>query len=137
MLPLAVDGVLAVLLVLSLALGCKLHSALPRLRNDNTDFDRLIGALDAATDRARSILDGLKGTAGDAGERLSGDIGQVQRLLDDLRFLCERGERLADELAGPIEASRGPPPVRVDAAAARPRPVPSPADLERKLRTLR
>lgn len=135
MLPLVLDGLLALLLVLSLGLGCKLHLALRRLRSDNADFDRLIGAIDAATDRARSALEGLKGSAGEAGERLSGDIGQAQRLLDDLRFLCERGERLADQLAGQIESGRMAP-VRATAAARRP-PVPPPADLERTLRTLR
>jgi hypothetical protein len=137
MLPLALDGALALLLVLSLGLGLKLHQALRRLRDDNTEFDRLIGAIDGATDRARSVLDDLKRAAGDAGERLGGDLGQAQRVLDDLRFLCERGERLADALAGQIESSRRPPPVRGDVAAARPRPVPPPADLERTLRTLR
>ena len=93
MLPLALDAALAVLLLLSLGLGLKLHLALRRLRDDNTDFDRLIGAIDGATDRARSVLDDLKRAAGDAGERLGGDLGQAQRVLDDLRFLCERGER--------------------------------------------
>jgi Domain of unknown function (DUF6468) len=137
MLPLALDGVLAVLLVLSLGLGLKLHLALRRLRDDDTGFDRLIGAIDGATERARSVLDDLKRAAGGAGERLGGDIGQAQRVLDDLRFLCERGERLADGLVGQIEASRRPPPVRADAAAARHRPVAPPADLERTLRTLR
>jgi Domain of unknown function (DUF6468) len=137
MLPLALDGLLAALLVLSLGLGFKLHSALRRVRQDNSDFDRVIGALDAATERARSALEALKGTAGEAGERLSGDIGQAQRLLDDLRFLCERGERLADRLAGQIESGRrSPPPVRAD-AAAHPAAVPSADDLERTLRTLR
>ena len=137
MLPFALDGLLAVLLVLSLGLGFKLHAALRRLRNDNTDFDRLIGALDAATDRARSVLEGLKNTAGATGERLSGDIGQAQRLLDELRFLCERGEQLADRLAGQIESGRrSPQPVRANAGTRRP-PAPPPADLEHTLRTLR
>jgi hypothetical protein len=63
MLPLALDGALALLLVLSLGLGLKLHRALRRLRDDNTDFDRLIGAIDGATDRARSVLDDLKRAA--------------------------------------------------------------------------
>jgi hypothetical protein len=136
MLRLALDGALALLLVLSLGLGLKLHSALRRLRDDNTDFDRLIGAIDGATERARAVLDDLKRAAGDAGERLGGDLGQAQRVLDDLRFLCERGERVAEGLAGQIESSRGPAPMRANAATARARPVP-PADLERALRTLR
>jgi hypothetical protein len=136
MLRLALDGALAVLLVLSLGLGLRLHLALRRLRDDNTDFDRLIGAIDGATDRARAVLDDLKRAAGDAGERLGGDLGQAQRVLDDLRFLCERGERVAEGLVGQIESSRGPARVRANAAAAPARPVP-PADLERALRTLR
>ena len=137
MLSLALDAALAVLLLLSLGLGLKLHRALRRLRDDNTDFDRLIAAINGATDRARSVLDDLKRAAGDTGERLGGDLGQAQRMLDELRFLCERSERLADGLAGQIESSRGPPPVRGNAAAARARPAPSPADLERTLRNLR
>ena len=59
MLPIALDGLLAVLLVLSLGLGLRLHLALRRLRNDNTDFDRLIGAIDAAGPARR---DGVCGT---------------------------------------------------------------------------
>jgi hypothetical protein len=133
MAPLALDGLLALLLVLCLGLGWRLHLALGRLRRDNTDFDRLIVAIDGATDRARAVLDDLKRAAG---ERLSGDAGRAQRLLDDLRFLCERGDRLADRLAGQIESSRTPP-GRAHASAARPAPVPPPADLERTLRTLR
>ena len=136
MLSLVLDAALAVLLLLSLGLGLKLHRALRRLRDDNTDFDRLIAAIDGATDRARSVLDDLK-RAGDTGERLGGDLGQAQRMLDELRFLCERSERLADGLAGQIESSRGPPPVRGNVAAARARPAPPPADLERTLRNLR
>jgi hypothetical protein len=137
MLPLALDGVLAVLLVLTLALGWKLHSALRRLRDDGTDFDRLTGAIDGATDRVRAVLEDLKRTAGAAGERLGGDIGQVQRLLDDMRFLCERGERLADRLAGQIESGRtAPPHSRAHAAVRQPADAP-PADLERALRNLR
>jgi hypothetical protein len=133
---LMLDGLLALLLVLCLGLGLKLHLALRRLRRDNTDFDRLIGAIDGATGRARAVLDDLKRTAGAAGERLSGDAGRAQRLLDDLRFLCERGDRLADRLAGQIESSRVPP-GPAHAAAARPASVPPPAELERTLRTLR
>jgi Domain of unknown function (DUF6468) len=137
MLTLALDGVLAVLLVLTLWLGWRLHSALRRLRDDGADFDRLTGAIDGATDRARAVLEELKRTVGAAGERLGGDIGQARRLLDDLRFLCERGERLADRLAGQIEAGRtAPPPPRANAAVRRPPDAP-PADLERTLRNLR
>jgi hypothetical protein len=136
MVPLALDGVLALLLVLCLGLGWKLHLALARLRRDNTDFDRLIDAIDGATERARAVLENLKRAAGAAGERLSGDAGRAQQLVDDLRFLCERGDRLADRLAGQIESGRTPP-GRPNAAAARPAPVPPPADLERTLRTLR
>ena len=54
MLPLALDAALALLLVLSLGLGLKLHQALRRLRDDNTDFDRLIGC-DRRRDRPGAL----------------------------------------------------------------------------------
>jgi hypothetical protein len=137
MLELAQDGLIAGLLVLTLGLGFRLHLALRRLRQDNIDFEGLIGAIDAATERARSALEGLRRVAGEEGERLAGGIEKAQRLQDDLRFLCERGERLADRLAEQIEASRTPRALHAEGAAP-PRPlVPPAADLERTLRTLR
>lgn len=133
MLQLALDGAIALLLVLTLGVGVRLHLALRALRRDNTDLEALIGAMDGATERAREALEGLKRTAGEAAERLVADVEKAQRLHDDLRFLCDRGERVADGLAGQIQASRTPSAVRGVAAPSRP-PA---ADLERTLRALR
>lgn len=135
---LALDGLIALLLVLALGLGLRLHLALSRLRQDNVDFEALAKAIEAVTERARAALDGLKRAAGEEGERLAGEIAAAQRLHDDLRFLCERGERLADRLTEQIAASRALPlPGRAGDAARLPMGLPSAAELEQRLRTLR
>src|SRR5690606_40207168 len=46
MLQLALDGAIALLLVLTLGVGVRLHLALRGLRRDNTDLEALIGAMD-------------------------------------------------------------------------------------------
>lgn len=142
MVSLVLDAVIAVLLLLALGLGYRLHLGLRRLRLDDGEFDRVIGALDTATDRARSALDGLRRTATDTGEQLSGELATAQQLLDDLRFLADRGEQIADRLAQQIECVRSPgarpPPAKRSPTADGTGPVPPPtADLERALRTLR
>lgn len=146
MLSLVLDGLIALLLVLTLGLGFRLHQGLRRLRLDDAEFDRVIAALDGATDRAGAALDGLRQTAALTGAQLTGDLAKAQKLLDDLRFLTDRGEQLADRLAGQIERARSPglrsPGPRSGAQSAPPASPGAPAappalDLERALRTLR
>jgi len=143
MLSLALDGLIVLLLVLALGLGLRLHHGLRRLRLDDAEFDRVIGALDGATDRARAALDALRQTAAATGEQVIGDVAKAQQLLDDLRFLADRGEQIADRLADRIERTRpagarspGPHPGNA-APGATSSPPPPAADLERALRTLR
>jgi hypothetical protein len=108
-------------------------------------MNRLIEALGHASGRAEVALDGLKQTAASTTERLARDLAGAQRLLDDLRFLSERGEQLADRLeeqirrARPIAlreppATRPPTASRAVTATAR---AGEAAELERALRTLR
>jgi hypothetical protein len=142
MLSLVVDGALAVLLLAALGVGLRLLRSLRQLRSDDNEIERLIDALDAATERAAGALDGLRQTAEAAGQRLTGELAGAQRLLDDLQFLTSRGDQLADRLEEQIRkerpAAHRSPPV---AAAAPPPPgaraVDRTADLERALRTLR
>ena len=57
-LTLIVDGLLAVLLLAALALGLRLQRSLHRLRHDDGEIGRLIEALDTATSRSASALEG-------------------------------------------------------------------------------
>lgn len=102
MLPLVLDGLLLVLLFAVLALGVRLRVGLRRLHREVGGLEESIGALDAASSRSETALDGLARGAERAAEQLS----STQRLLDDLRFLTERGEQIADRLESGIREGR-------------------------------
>jgi Domain of unknown function (DUF6468) len=114
---------------------------LRKLRCDDNEIKRLIEALDAATERSAGALAGLRETAEATGERVATDLASAQRLLDDLSFLTDRGEQIADRLEDQIQkgrpAPRAPAPTVAAPAPAAARPAARTADLERALRTLR
>jgi hypothetical protein len=141
MLALVLDGTLAVLILAALGLGLRLQRRIRQLRSNDGELERLIAALDSASERSAAAVDGLKQAAADADERLAG----AQRLVDDLRFLTSRGEQLADRLEDQIRRGR-PAAQRSDPPPPKPAPPQPPArsdqagqaaDLERTLRTLR
>jgi hypothetical protein len=141
MLALVLDGAIAVLILVGLGLGLRLQRDLRLLRSSDGELERLIAALDSASQRSEAALHGLKQAAATADERLA----CAQRLLDDLHFLTNRGEQLADRLEEQIRKARpgtqrSEPPVR--AVTAKPAPFPADhagptSDLERTLSTLR
>ena len=142
MLSLIVDGTLAILLLAALGLGLRLLRSLRQLRSDDSEIERLIAALDAATGRAAGALDGLRQAAEAAGQQLAGERAGAQRVLDDLQFLTSRGDQLADRLEEHIRngrpvASRSPPLAAAASPPAGARAADRTADLERALRTLR
>ena len=140
MLALVLDGSIAILILAALGLGLRLQRNLRQLRS-NGELERLILALDSASERSAAVLDGLRQTATDADERLA----DAQQLVDDLRLLTSRGEHIADRLEEQIRQGRpaaqrsSPPPPRPAApkSPARPGQAGKAADLQRTLRALR
>lgn len=102
MLPLVLDGLLLLLLLAVLALGLRLRVGLRRMHAEIGGLEQSIGALDAANGRSEAALAGL----GRAAERAAEQLSSTQRLLDDLRFLTERGEQIADRLESGIREAR-------------------------------
>ena len=145
MLTLLVDGLIVVLLLVVLGRGLRLQRNLRDLRSGDGEIEQLIAALDRASARAQSALDGLRQTTEATSERLAGQLGSAQRLLDDLQFLTGRGEQVADRLEAQIRRQR---PAAPGSESAPPAPIQAPrpgvarragpvTDLERTLRTLR
>jgi Domain of unknown function (DUF6468) len=140
MLALILDGSIALLILAALGLGLRLQRNLRQLRS-NGELERLILALDSASERSAAVLDGLRQTATDADERLA----DAQQLVDDLRLLTSRGEHIADRLEDQIRqgrpaAQRSPPPPPKPATPkplARSGQAGKAADLQRTLRALR
>lgn len=106
MLELIVDGLIVVLLVALLALGIILRGRLDRLRGPGGELRELVGALDAATGRAESVLGEFRQCAADSGTCVEQARERLTALSDDLRLLTERADREADRLAELISGAR-------------------------------
>jgi hypothetical protein len=139
MLGLLLDGAIALGLLAVVGLGLRLKRNLASLRSGDGELERLVVALDGATERSAAALHGLKQAAATA----EGRLAAIQRLVDDLQFLTGRGEQLADRLEEQIRrgrplAQRAEPPARAATDPPRaPRQAGVSADLERTLSTLR
>ncbi len=144
MLLLILDISIVLLLLITLGAGFRLHKSLLRLQTNGEEFERLIQSLDNAALHAESALSGLKQRAEETTTKLSEEANDVQRLLDDLRFMKDHSEQLVNKLEGAISRARtqdakpaAPPATNGGVPPSMERPGPRHADLERRLKTLR
>jgi hypothetical protein len=100
------DAVLAVLLVATLFHAVRLERALGVLKRDRAALQGLVDDFNASTHQAEAGIEQLRAAADGAGRQMARQIDTVGRLKDDLAFLLERGERLADRLDAQIRAGR-------------------------------
>jgi len=115
---------LAVLLLLGAAIpfAIRLERALREIRKDRAAMETSAQGLSEAAGAAESAILRLRATAELAGRQVQERITTAEPLRDDLRFLIERAETLADRLESLVRAGRPmaghePPPAP---AAARP-----------------
>ena len=106
MLLLILDILIVLLLLITLGAGFRLHRSLLRLQTNNQEFEQLVQSLDTAAKRAESALSGLKQRAEETSSKLNEEANDVQRLLDDLRFMKDHSEQLVDKLEGAIGRAR-------------------------------
>lgn len=103
---LILDGLLAILLVATIIYCALLYRRLGQLRKGQSELPGMVAEFNQATERAAAGIAGLKQTAQETGQALQERIDAAQSLADDLRFLAEQGERLADRLEGSIRGAR-------------------------------
>lgn len=99
---LLLDLVLVGLLAATMLHAVRLHRALGGLRQDQGALDRAVAGFD---DGARSAEAGLARLR-QATEGLAGQLTAAAALRDDLVFLSDRGEGLADRLDTLVRAAR-------------------------------
>ncbi len=113
LLGLALDALIVVLLAMTIAYAAMLSRRLNRLRDSRQEMEEAVkGFVDAAA-KADAAIKGLKRAAEDSGAPLQKQIDQAQGLRDELRFLVETAESLAERLeiaAGGAVARSGPAP---------------------------
>lgn len=127
-LTMIVEIVVAVLLLVTLGISLVLNRRLGNLRANQDEMRRLIGDFDKALTKARQGLTELKTASASADTAHEERMKQAKTLRDELGFMIETGDRLADRLAGEASGNRA---ARQERPAAAERMVSDRAGMER------
>ncbi len=103
---LLLEGVLVLLLGITLFHAVRLERALGVLKRDRAVLEDLVAGFNESTRQAEAGVERLRAATDGAGRQIARQIEQAQRLRDDLAFLGERGERQAERLEGAVRAAR-------------------------------
>ena len=109
------EVVLIILLAATLFHAIRLERALILLRRDRATFDTLIAGFNESTRLAEDGAERLRLAADGAGRQISRQIERANALKEDLIFLTERGEKVADiveRLVAEARSLSSQPPVR-------------------------
>jgi hypothetical protein len=90
--------VLVMLLGATLLRAVKLERALGVLKRDRAALEALVVDFNASTHQAESGIQRLRAAADGTGRQIEAQLSKSLSLKDDLAFLTERGDRLADRL---------------------------------------
>ena len=102
LLELALVGLLAATLFHAL----RLERALGVLKRDRAALEELVSGFNASTRQAEAGIERLRGAAEGAGRQLARQLDAASGLKDDLAFLIERGDRVADRVDAMVRAGR-------------------------------
>ncbi|OFX08773.1 MAG: hypothetical protein A2516_09090 [Alphaproteobacteria bacterium RIFOXYD12_FULL_60_8] len=103
----ALDILIVSLLIPTIAYAVILNGKLSALRKNRDDLAKVIQGFNEATLRAEAGIPKLRQAAGDASQSLHDEVAKAQALRDDLAYMVERGESLADRLESSVRAARG------------------------------
>ena len=103
--PLAMDGLLAVLLLVAVAVGLRLNGKLKLLREGQGQFVRAVGDLDAAAARAEAGLSALRGATEETHDALLTRIETARGLLPRLDRANEDAAASAARLEEGVRAA--------------------------------
>ncbi len=100
------DLVLIVLLAATLFHALRLERALGVLKRDRSALEQLVAGFNASTQQAEHGIERLRDAADGAGRQIARQLDAASALRDDLTFLMERGETLANRLDGSVRWAR-------------------------------
>lgn len=127
-LSLALDIIVAVLLVVTIAYAMVLNRRLDVLRKNKAELEALSANFGEATSRAGDSIQQLR----DAAQDLYGTMKKANSIHDDLIFMVERGGTSADRLEEAIRGARGVATERPAAPEPQLEPNPEPAGEPRR-----
>jgi hypothetical protein len=98
--------VLVMLLGATLFRAIRLERALGVLKRDRASLEALVVGFNASTHQAESGIQRLRAAADGTGRQMEVQLSKSVSLKDDLAFLTERGDRLADRLERLVRAAQ-------------------------------
>ncbi len=98
--------VLVVLLAATLFHALRLERALGVLKRDRATLESLVKGFNDSTRQAEAGIERLRGAAEGAGRALARQSEAAANLREDILFLSERAERIADRLDALVRAAR-------------------------------
>jgi hypothetical protein len=98
--------VLVVMLAVTLFHAVRLERALGVLKRDRATLESLVTGFNTSTRQAEQGVERLRAAADGAGRQIARQSEAAMALKDDLAFLTERGEKLADRLDGLVRSAR-------------------------------
>lgn len=123
MLGIAIESLVAVLLILTIGYCMMLNSRLKRLKADEQSLKATIGELITVTEIAERAIGGLKHTVRDVNEHLGSQIALATALADQLKGQLSESDNVVRRLSRIASAARP----FVDAPAEAPVQVAAPA----------
>jgi hypothetical protein len=98
--------VLVLLLGATLFQAIRLERALGVLKRDRSALESLVVDFNASTYQAENGIQRLRAAADSAGRQIENHIAKTASLKEDLTFLTDRGDRVADKLDMLVRAGR-------------------------------
>jgi hypothetical protein len=126
----ALDALVAALLVATIAYAAVLDRRIRQLRATRAELETLVVGFNTATARAESAIGDLKAGTESGSRELKPLIATGRQIADDLQFLVERGNELADRLEVGVSAAR----TAAPRSAAGSRPATRPATAPKTFR---
>ena len=100
------ETALLVLLSATLFHAVRLERALGVLKRDRAALEELVAGFNSSTRAAEQGIERLRAAAEGAGRQMQRQVEIATGLKEDLLFLTERGERLADRLDALVRTAR-------------------------------
>ena len=127
-LGLAIESLVAILLLFTIGYCMVLNRRLQRLKADEHSLKAVIGELVTATEIAERAIGGLKHTVRDVNEHLGSQLGAAQEMSDHLRKQLAEADHVVRRLSKIAIAARSPvdEPVAAPPVAAAPVAPPAP-----------
>ena len=107
-LELIINLIIIVLLVPTIVYTYNLNNSLKELRQNQKSLAELVSALNEATFKAENSIPKLKTATEHSSEGLKEVVDNAKELKNDLLFINERADSLADRLENVISTSRAP-----------------------------